>query len=235
MVRTTAATKQKCKDCEDALRENGPRCMPCHRKWKAAAKRQRVIRKNRERLAENNKLAAAGKRICAKCFKMRELTEFSTRQPHRKGKVNKICDRCLSQVYGYRGCGLDYKYWRRRAYSVNCAARLRLAATLAVPAKSLTFADLHYECKPQDLQAMYTEDPLCHFCRVELTAENLTVDHLQPTSRDGEHSLPNLVLCCRDCNHLKHTRTADEFADFVRGYAAQLVRAVEQWDKQPAG
>ena len=235
MVRTTATISQTCKDCQVAPREEGPRCLCCHRKWKAASHRKQYRVRNQALLARNPQLAKEGKRVCAKCFKMRQLTEFNTSQPKRKGKINKICDRCLSQAYGYRGHGLDYRYWRRRAYSVNSAARIRLAAKLAVPAKSLTFADLAHECKPQMLMALFEANQLCVYCHVQLTAENLTVDHVQPVARGGEHKPANLVLCCHDCNHLKHTKTVPEFAQFVRDYAARLMKAVEQWDKQPTG
>lgn len=235
MVRTTTATRQLCKDCGDVPREEGPRCLPCHRKWKAAAKRNRNLRKNQDRLKQNGELAKKGKRICTKCFRVRQLTEYRTSQPHRKGKINKICDECLSRAYSYRGHGLDYKYWRRRAYSVNCAARIRLATQRNVAAKTLTFADLDYECKPQDLQELHNRDPLCRYCRRELTAETLTVDHMHPVSRGGAHCLKNMTLCCRDCNHLKHTRTHPEFVQFLHEYAAQLSEVVEQQDKQPAG
>ena len=235
MVRTTTANNQTCVDCKAAARTEGPRCLTCHRARRAAAARKQRKQKRIERLAQNPQLMEEGKRICAKCLKLRQLSEYRTSQPKRQGKLNKICDQCLCQAYSYKGSGLDYKYWRRRAYTVNTAARIRLAAKLCVPAKQIKLTDLQYECKPQDLQGMYEKEPLCFFCQVELTCNNLAVDHLIPASRGGADALDNLALCCRDCNHLKHTRTGEEFAAFIRDYAARLMKVVEQQDKQPAG
>jgi 5-methylcytosine-specific restriction endonuclease McrA len=50
----------------------------------------------------------------------------------------------------------------------------------------------------------------CQYCNVELTAQTVTIDHVMPKSRGGEHSWENLVLACGACNVRKGSRTPGE-------------------------
>lgn len=43
----------------------------------------------------------------------------------------------------------------------------------------------------------------CVYCARSLPAEELTVDHVEPRMRGGDHSEGNLVTCCRACNVAK--------------------------------
>lgn len=43
----------------------------------------------------------------------------------------------------------------------------------------------------------------CVYCGVEATASELTLDHVEPRMRGGDHSEGNLVTCCRVCNAAK--------------------------------
>jgi hypothetical protein len=40
----------------------------------------------------------------------------------------------------------------------------------------------------------------CPYCGVALTISNFSLDHMEPTSRGGNHCLTNLVVCCERCN-----------------------------------
>jgi 5-methylcytosine-specific restriction endonuclease McrA len=40
----------------------------------------------------------------------------------------------------------------------------------------------------------------CWWCGRDLPQEQLTLDHLKPTSKGGSNSLENLRLACRECN-----------------------------------
>ena len=48
----------------------------------------------------------------------------------------------------------------------------------------------------------------CAYCG---SFNNLTVDHLIPTSRGGTHTFDNLVCACRKCNEEKGNRTPQEW------------------------
>lgn len=53
-------------------------------------------------------------------------------------------------------------------------------------------------------------DYRCAYCNVR--GGQLTIDHMLPLSRAGEHTAENVVPACRSCNSRKHTKTALEFA-----------------------
>jgi hypothetical protein len=40
----------------------------------------------------------------------------------------------------------------------------------------------------------------CVYCGERFDAADLTVDHVEPRMRGGDHSTGNLVACCRVCN-----------------------------------
>lgn len=51
----------------------------------------------------------------------------------------------------------------------------------------------------------------CYFCGDPLTIRSATKEHLTPLERGGADELVNIVPACWRCNHLKGTRTAEEF------------------------
>jgi hypothetical protein len=51
----------------------------------------------------------------------------------------------------------------------------------------------------------------CYFCGAPLTIRAATKDHLLPKERGGTDDLINIVPACWRCNHLKGTRTGEEF------------------------
>lgn len=48
----------------------------------------------------------------------------------------------------------------------------------------------------------------CVYCGQTLPAEELTIDHVEPRMRGGDHSDGNLVACCAACNTAKAGRPA---------------------------
>lgn len=51
----------------------------------------------------------------------------------------------------------------------------------------------------------------CVYCGVELAAEALTLDHVQPRMKGGDRSRGNLVTACAPCNAAKAGRRLSEF------------------------
>jgi len=51
----------------------------------------------------------------------------------------------------------------------------------------------------------------CVYCGARFPTEELTLDHVQPRMRGGDHSEGNLVTACRACNTLKGGRRLSEF------------------------
>ena len=212
-----------CKDCKEkpaVAKGTGSRCRDCFRKWNTerAAKRRQRLRK--QRAATNAELLKEGKRICERCLHLKGLTEFGTSLPGRKGKLNKICDHCLTRMYEKRDSW--YSVLRARAYSINSVARQRLVRELVVPVSQVSLSRLPWVLKPQDLaKKIQRQKEECCYCHTQLTRRNFTVDHVLPLSRGGKHTLRNLAVCCGDCNHLKHKRTKKEFLLFLRDYLSR--------------
>lgn len=57
----------------------------------------------------------------------------------------------------------------------------------------------------------------CRYCLVLLDDDNVTVEHLQPSSRGGTNKLENLALSCDTCNNEKGELTDDEFFQYLAG------------------
>lgn len=55
---------------------------------------------------------------------------------------------------------------------------------------------------------------LCRYCGCRTEGQYgpraLTIDHIVPRSRGGTHDEANLVVACRQCNHLKKDRLLEE-------------------------
>jgi len=78
----------------------------------------------------------------------------------------------------------------------------------------------------------------CVYCGEQFDAADLTVDHVQPRVKGGDHSDGNLVACCRACNAAKggapawaflarHPALRANFLKYARWIWPRLRRAVE--------
>lgn len=216
-------TINKCIDCGVEFDIYGQgRCAACQKKHRAAIARKHREKKRIAMMKDNESLIKEGFQICHVCHHKRHVSEFGTSQPNRQGKLNVICDRCLTSIYQTKSRvhnGFDSNYWRRRAYTVNSRGRQLLARLKHTAVKNIKMSDLAYECKPQDLAKLFTEqDGKCYYCKCELSNKNLTVDHKTPIVKQGAHDIKNMVITCRDCNYLKHDKTEEEFMLFIDDY-----------------
>lgn len=50
----------------------------------------------------------------------------------------------------------------------------------------------------------------CQFCSVKLNWENITIDHVMPSSRGGGTTWMNCVAACKPCNKRKANKTPEE-------------------------
>ena len=82
----------------------------------------------------------------------------------------------------------------------------------------------------------------CVYCGEQLDAAELTVDHVQPRVKGGDHSRGNLVACCQPCNTEKAGLAAwaflatrpeqrANFLEYARWIWPRLRRAVEEVDR----
>ena len=83
----------------------------------------------------------------------------------------------------------------------------------------------------------------CVYCGGVFPPEQLTLDHVQPRMRGGDHSPGNMVTACAPCNTRKGSRPAwaflaelpEERANFLRyatGVWPRLRRAIEEAAKR---
>lgn len=55
----------------------------------------------------------------------------------------------------------------------------------------------------------------CWYCGVRITAENYSIDHQQPRSKNGSEEDSNRVLSCQACNHDKGDRTVESYRNYL--------------------
>jgi 5-methylcytosine-specific restriction endonuclease McrA len=50
------------------------------------------------------------------------------------------------------------------------------------------------------IKDLYSTAKTCPYCGIKITRQNRSIDHLEPLSGDGYHSVDNIIVCCRSCN-----------------------------------
>ena len=55
------------------------------------------------------------------------------------------------------------------------------------------------------VRRLFADATWCPYCGERMLPRDKTLDHMQPVSRGGKHSITNVVVCCRSCNSRKHT------------------------------
>lgn len=182
--------------------------------------------KRKMQMLETNTNAPSGSRVCSKCFRLKRESEYSCRREDGMGKINKICDACLTSAYtcaSRKSSGFCPIFWRKRAYTCNTAYRYLLASHKGVPARTVKLTDLPYVCKPQDLANIFDQqNGRCFYCSFELVANDTSVDHATAKSKGGAHHPSNFRITCGACNRLKHTMSEEEFVEFVGEYAKRF-------------
>lgn len=97
--------------------------------------------------------------------------------------------------------------------------------------------------RPSDLSlrehVLRRDDSTCVYCGERFPHEQLTLDHVEPRMRGGDHSPGNLVAACRPCNERKGSLSAwayladrpterENFLRHGKGVWPRLRRAVEE-------
>lgn len=65
-----------------------------------------------------------------------------------------------------------------------------------------------YQKKLTRIEVFNRDKHICQYCKKEL--KELTLDHVVPRSRGGQHTWENVVTCCFNCNRHKAGRTPAE-------------------------
>jgi 5-methylcytosine-specific restriction endonuclease McrA len=145
---------------------------------------------------------------CQKCadikyVKMRTRATMSSRKRRIK---NRVCIGCGMVIWGYnlrfttkRFC-VDCKKIRRAETNKKWKAiyhkkkertsKIRQRRLVGIPRKVLL--------------ELRRSTPMCPACGQFVEFEGMSLDHIIPLSRGGEHKLSNLSPLCRRCNSRKH-------------------------------
>ncbi|MEO5568325.1 MAG: HNH endonuclease [Gemmatimonadaceae bacterium] len=76
------------------------------------------------------------------------------------------------------------------------------------------------------------DDFRCVYCGKRFTAEELSVDHVEPRMRGGDQSSGNLVTACRGCNVRKgHRRVSDFLREDTIARGNFLQYAIHLWPR----
>jgi 5-methylcytosine-specific restriction endonuclease McrA len=87
----------------------------------------------------------------------------------------------------------------------------------------------------------------CAYCGIKLDLslstevgifpDQLTIDHIQPLTRNGVHRIDNITCACRKCNHMKAGLTVKLFLDDdpkkVDGFYSKHKEIIEIYRKLP--
>lgn len=57
---------------------------------------------------------------------------------------------------------------------------------------------------------------LCRYCRVPLSAQNISADHLKPRRSGGTTQRENIKAACRDCNFVKGSLSEKVFISAIK-------------------
>lgn len=110
---------------------------------------------------------------------------------------------------------------RREQLGNSRRKRMRENATVAFT-RMISRHRNRFDANVDSLVAMYELAPTCCYCRLSLTPDRVSFDHATPLVRGGSKTLENIVVSCADCNFLKGTRTALEFASFIVEYCGRF-------------
>src|SRR5688572_1148366 len=61
----------------------------------------------------------------------------------------------------------------------------------------------------KDAKAIINNPPACPYCHRDPHWNELSFDHIQPSSREGTGDPSNLIICCRTCNMEKGNLTGE--------------------------
>jgi 5-methylcytosine-specific restriction endonuclease McrA len=102
-----------------------------------------------------------------------------------------------------------------KAELLEATQQMLYAATRAIPVplviRLVHYVRLPHRKVPATRAAIMLRDAYtCQYCGEMPGRAYLTVDHVLPRSRGGQHGWHNLVTACKECNQKKGSSTPDE-------------------------
>lgn len=146
--------------------------------------------------------------LCNKCGKLKDISEFETRKDIKSG-YSKICKECrkVQAKERYNNMTED-QYIKTKVNSLNNSSGRSGKAKEIIKSSTKITVD--------SIKNLYQQqNKCCYYCKTPLYWKDIVFDHVKPLSRNGEHCIDNIRICCKDCNDLKDNRTESEFLKFI--------------------
>jgi len=102
---------------------------------------------------------------------------------------------------------------KQKATVIEQNGHIVTSARLSFPSPSVIRLAYHIK-RPRPVvkltrkEILQRDDHTCQYCGKR--ANDLTLDHVMPRHRGGQHTWDNVVAACRACNHRKGGRTLSE-------------------------
>jgi 5-methylcytosine-specific restriction endonuclease McrA len=75
------------------------------------------------------------------------------------------------------------------------------------------------------VRALFSAATKCPYCWQPMRSKDKSLDHKQPLSRGGWHSVTNVIVCCLRCNSRKHGRPWTEWLAMIPAPCASALSA----------
>lgn len=147
-----------------------------------------------------------GLKMCMECTTMKPVTDFS---PAKRGLggISAYCKPCMAIKYRDKDKAREAtaKYRKLNRERHLSAHRIRMFEYIS---KKKVTSD--GSVTDAVLKALYATE-VCFYCGLHTDRQFRTIDHKIPLSRDGAHTITNLVMACFSCNASKRDLTDSEF------------------------
>lgn len=104
---------------------------------------------------------------------------------------------------------------RGTLYSVNTPTEIPFAAEKIALAGQKDPGDDYFNIPERRRELFERDNWVCFYCGEKVTPEDVTLDHLIPQSKGGQHTKENLKTCCFTCNSIKSGKTFEEAAPLI--------------------
>lgn len=143
-------------------------------------------------------------KVCLTCLEWKPLDKFGPNKAPGVGNCKPRCMLCESRT-NYAKYPEVFKrgsnrYRRDNPETLYLGSMRGRALKMGAPVELITVEEI------RGLRELY--GGLCAYCRKR---SGDTLDHLQPLSRGGAHSIANLLPACFRCNHSKKDKTFAEW------------------------
>lgn len=143
---------------------------------------------------------------CLLCNTFKEFSKFSKSARGSRG-LSSYCKKCFSAQYKNRESNTEAV---RKYRLSNRAVYLSQHRLHQFKRKTQIAAQTDGTVTDEFLVKVY-DNPICYYCNGRFDLKHRTLEHKNPLSRGGMHSIKNIVMACFQCNSSKGSKTENEY------------------------